>query len=541
MKLKILELHEPYRSLGTFKQEFPTSKLNPSRGAEIDPICLVGLNGCGKSNMLELIADIFYFLDRYFLLQAYEVKKHKPYLPYAKLKEKKEIFFNIEYTIKVNGIENWVKIERKKQKRGNSNPIFHLRNDEKEYDVISNGNERIYLPKVIAYTSGLNELLSMPFMELQDYYAREVTYQVITKKDRGKKIIPPNLMLMTYDSNAIILIANYLLNSTKKLKIFKEKDFLRVKDLDSFRIKIQLNKGVGKNKKEGIQLNEELDGYIHLLQECATCYDITAEKNKGKIYTLDYLVNDATKKAFKDTFETPQKLFEALNKLSLLNTFAIPDDYRTELQKKRKEGIALKFPTISTLDKIFSIEQIELILDIPKVRTQYINLSDGEHQFIHIVGGILLFDKKERAQDILYLLDEPETHFNPQWRSKLFSLIDDKMDNYSQEIITTTHSPFILSDCHGYNVFTFKRDGEKVSFKRAEWETYGSSFSFILRNFFNFDYEISKKSYEDLEKLKDLGVKDLDKLTKEIRLFGDSLEKLYALKHIEDLKKQAEN
>lgn len=184
--------------------------------------------------------------------------------------------------------------------------------------------------------------------------------------------------------------------------------------MDSFRIKIQLDKGIGKGKKTGIQLTEELENYIQLLQDCATCTNISSAKNRGNIYTFDYLVNDATKAAFQTAFGNPQSLFDALNKLSLLNTFAIPDDYRRELSKKRKNGISLKFPTISSLDKIFSLEQIELILDVPRVRTQYISLSDGEHQFMHIVGGVLLFDQKERERDILYLFDEPETHFNSQ-------------------------------------------------------------------------------------------------------------------------------
>ena len=32
----------------------------------LSPICLVGLNGSGKSNLIELIADIFSYADRYF-------------------------------------------------------------------------------------------------------------------------------------------------------------------------------------------------------------------------------------------------------------------------------------------------------------------------------------------------------------------------------------------------------------------------------------------------------------------------------------------
>lgn len=115
------------------------------------------------------------------------------------------------------------------------------------------------------------------------------------------------------------------------------------------------------------------------------------------------------------------------------------------------------------------------------------------------------------------------------------------MENFDQEIITTTHSPFILSDCRGYNVFVFKRNDENreiVEFKRAEWETYGRSFSFILKHFFEFESEISKKSKKDLDKLANLPKEDLEKMINEIRLFGDSVEKLFVLKYINDLQKE---
>lgn len=538
MKLKILELLEPYRSLQPFYQEFPTSKRNPHRGQEIDPICLVGLNGCGKSNLLELVADIFYYLDKYFLEEFYYEGKDKPYMPYASNKGQKEIYFRIEYTINVKGVKYWVQVKRENDGKKDPKPQFTLRNEAKEYKPYEGEDKdfRQFMPKVIAYTSGLNEMLSIPFMELQDYYAREVTFQVTDEKGmKSNKIPSPNMMLMDYESNALVLIANYLLNDADKIKIFR--DTLRIEQLDSFRIVIQLNKRHGGKE---VFLTDELEKYVEQLKECATTWQINST-SKGDEYTLDYWVCDATKAAFRKHFETPQGLFNALNKLKLLNTYSIQPKYRKELKKKRENGIPIKFPTIATLDKIFRIEQVELILNTPKVRTQYMNISDGEHQFIHIVGGVLLFDEENSKQDILYLFDEPETHFNPQWRSRLFRLMTEKMDNFDIEMITTTHSPFILSDCRGYNVFVFKRnkeDNSRVEFSRAEWETYGSSFSFILQNFFNFEHEISKKSYKDLQDLGKLGKEDLEKMVEQIRLFGDSIEKMYVLKHINDLKKE---
>lgn len=51
---------------------------------------------------------------------------------------------------------------------------------------------------------------------------------------------------------------------------------------------------------------------------------------------------------------------------------------------------------------------------------RYKQLSDGEHQLLHIMGTL----KMMKENDVLFLLDEPETHFNPEWRAKMVRLDD---------------------------------------------------------------------------------------------------------------------
>ena len=51
---------------------------------------------------------------------------------------------------------------------------------------------------------------------------------------------------------------------------------------------------------------------------------------------------------------------------------------------------------------------------------KYRNLSDGEHQLMHVLGSIILLD----TSGSILLYDEPETHFNPEWRSQLITLIN---------------------------------------------------------------------------------------------------------------------
>jgi len=77
VKLKRLEVAGEYKSIrGTTDKPFIYEFKSP--GSHDSPLCLVGLNGSGKSNFIELIADIFGFVDRYSNPQ-YKIKADFPY------------------------------------------------------------------------------------------------------------------------------------------------------------------------------------------------------------------------------------------------------------------------------------------------------------------------------------------------------------------------------------------------------------------------------------------------------------------------------
>src|SRR6186713_445943 len=65
MKLLRLKIGSRFRSLPEDFEIVFSPKGNES--VSIDPICLVGINGSGKSNVLEALAEIFEYLNQYFL------------------------------------------------------------------------------------------------------------------------------------------------------------------------------------------------------------------------------------------------------------------------------------------------------------------------------------------------------------------------------------------------------------------------------------------------------------------------------------------
>ena len=103
-------------------------------------------------------------------------------------------------------------------------------------------------------------------------------------------------------------------------------------------------------------------------------------------------------------------------------------------------------------------------------------ISDGEHQLLHTIGLCLLY----RHESVLFLLDEPETHLNPDWRaSYIFTLraaleADESTSEVMREVLQTSHSPFIISDCRKENVlvFTKDRDSRDVAWAPPEFDSF---------------------------------------------------------------------
>ena len=167
--------------------------------------------------------------------------------------------------------------------------------------------------------------------------------------------------------------------------------------------------------------------------------------------------------------------------------------------------------------------------------------SDGEHQFLHSLGLCLIY----KNTNSLFLLDEPETHFNPDWRSKFISTLHDcfnKGENsVRREILITTHSPFLISDSKSEYVLEFEKDNGIVKVDRPKYNTLGASVDQISMMTFHKSETIggyAKSKLDKFEQLFDAG-EDGDTLINEMnKVLGDSVEKMFLIKAIQDNTKQ---
>ena len=113
-----------------------------------------------------------------------------------------------------------------------------------------------------------------------------------------------------------------------------------------------------------------------------------------------------------------------------------------------------------------------------------------------------------------------------------------------KDILLTSHSPFIISDCLPDNVVLFERKGKittakKVSELENTFNTYGTSVELILDRLFNYDQSIGDLSYSELQEIDFTSInskEEIEKVKTKLRTLGESIEKDMVLARLNRIK-----
>jgi restriction system-associated AAA family ATPase len=478
---------------------------------ELNPLCLVGVNGSGKSKLLECLAHAFgYLFNIYSSLYA-----RGPYTA-------EEVEFSIRYAVRRKGKWTCVEVEQSRKYKA---PRFRQGTDPSNLKELT-GSPMELLPKaVIGYTSGENESLSDWFSRYRDQYAE---YYMAAAFGRTTKIVLPtfpNMVWVDYSMNKLVFIANSILSKNDKWG--KIEDEVNIQGLRSFRITIRLRPKDGPTK--GILLAKEQRKIIDSIQSCATT---SYENEKEKLLILDFYVNDVTRTAFKDKFNTAYNLYTSLLQLDLLNHVVLRSQLDEMRRFERDLNERIDRPDVLSTRKAFNISQVKVFVKGSFEVVDYGDLSDGEHQLMQVFGTLTMVE----AENTIFLMDEPETHFNPQWRAAFISLMTKIVGKRDQEYLITTHSPFLLSDSKSRNILIFEREKNRLTVKKPESETYGAAVDRLLKIAFKIAPPISLKSRKEVDRLIANETVTIEELENKIDNYGDSIQKLSLYQKIEELR-----
>lgn len=491
---------------------------------KLSTLCLVGPNGSGKSQLLQTIAEIF----------------QDAWHSHAPMEERADpnrgLAFEIIYDLDLGkSTKQRVRLSRSVAKKRRALVQMEKLGSEGWSEINSDSEEygKLLPPIVVGYTSGDNETLSLPFFKSRAGYAKDVSTAALDPEKRRMGVPDSRLLMIDYHTNLEVLISNLMLGSHELCSKILEHAVLS--GLSSWRCIIQLipatiTRTQPINGRRGVKLTEELEEILFKLRACSTSQDYDA---KTDTYILDFLVDEQTRAAFRANWSDASDLYRSFHKFSMLNDLAIQKKVRNRLAKQIQRGrFAARLPEPQDEHKVFRFEEVRFHSKKPgDEAVDYVALSDGEHQQAQIFGVFSMITDA----NALFLLDEPESHFNPQWRVKfinrLRSIPIPKIT--ARELILTSHAPFVPSDMRREQVIIFERTATGITVSNPPNETFGSSFDRILKDCFAIDPPISQVARNEIDRLMNEG--SVSEITSALKNLGASVEKAFLIDHLNQL------
>ena len=581
MKLIRLKINDPkgFRSLQNgFEVDF-LREWDFDRTAEFNPYILTGPNGSGKSNVLEVLVAVFYHIECMYLNyrpENFEMDEEENPQGFDASRSVPDAF-DLEYFIPVPDSLNpkrskthaRIKI-RKEIKRP---PEIFWENradfDPEAETLLSRTEVKALLPVyILGYSSGENEILSLPFFKMRfiqydeykdflikdDYYSLSPEGRMIFLDKAFSEaivlsnfLIPEKGMLDPFEAElGIEKIKSFQLIIKQHIEVKKASDLAQIagEDEEDGTLKVELTKLINKSVSRNAfssgfsrDFEHEIPGLISRLEKCSTTryYD-----HKTDCLFLDFWVNGETQKAFEFHFQTAINLFKALQLLLTLNLYSVNESLKKDLYQSSNLYVNETVPVLPADERILRINDFALKKREVKVPVNIKSLSDGEHQFLHTMGLCLLF----KDENCLFLLDEPETHFNPGWRAKFITRLRQVFQSKTTETVLrdtliTTHTPFLVSDSKKENVLMFRKNGKNndITVLRPEFNTLGASVNKITMEAFGKTETIGGYAELKLNELKNRFEQGEDGnaiIAETNRILGDSVEKVLFIKNVMD-------
>jgi predicted ATPase len=424
MKLDYLWI-EAFKNLQDFKADFNQSP------RELFTV-LLGRNGLGKSNFLEVLVVIFRDLF---------------------LGNETEFAYELRYSLQRG--ETKVSVTSRRE-TASAQPRFNLRvtkmdgtTEDFRRDDLKGSTGQKWLPRhVFAYYSGPSDRLEQHFRPQQKQFYRDLL--------RGKESpFRPMFFARPVHSN-FVLLAFFTKEDAVVQSFLKEK--LRIEELESVLFVLR------KPSWKGLP-----DGDLRFWKAAGT-----VQRFLSKLWDLSFAPMRIPG-SIPEGFDRPEKtefLYLHLRDLGGLQALAkqagTPGDFFKELES-------------TYMSSLIHETRIRVKVRQCDGSLTFRELSEGEQQLLTVVG-LLRFTNE---QESLFLLDEPDTHLNPVWGMEYLETLQKIADTGNDcQILIATHDPLMVAGLRKEQVLLFERDGVtgRIVAEHPEADPRGMGISGILKS-----------------------------------------------------------
>lgn len=435
---------------------------NIKLGKEIQ--LLIGVNGSGKSTVLEAIAILF--------------SQVKEYCENPQRRER-QFNFSIEYSFTLEEIKGKSSIPNEVSSAikhvilssSKETPLEYAMYVDKE-EILTTQRMYKYLPdNLIFYYAGACNTLEQIIDKTEDEQASNL-FNLTNEKNLSRVIdsITKNIIYIREDYYPLLFALNYI-EKEQKLPI-TNKNFT-IKSIRFFIKQYRYTKNT--DYKNLYNLTGFLRNYIDNLLKHS--------------YGIDY--DDENNIAFFDV-DFHKGILEAIEELPNLS-----DDQRFNQTR------FLAFHFISLLFRIGLIKKISIYITDENDNQYSINdLSEGEQQLIILdsINKVLC-----RDNSVLFL-DEPDAYLHPQRQRELIPYLRSIFSESHTQIISTTHSPFVAQSVPIDSMLIFSLGANEIIYPELPIASYPA----ISSELFFIDSEFSKLRENELNKFMDFKKKILD-------------------------------
>jgi predicted ATPase len=365
-------------------------KFEPDAGPQTTVI--LGRNGAGKSNLIEVLVEIFRDL---------EAGDASPF------------FYELEYQIRGNRL----KVKNDPEGRPKQEVLLNGKKITAK-DFIGLSDE--YLPKyVFSYYSGWNRRLEKLFDK-----PTKTLYQKWKQGGSSDNIPLRRMFYCRKDYSQLVLLAFFLMDENPLIKDFL-RDFLKIKDFESalFVMHKPFWRGTKKPTENDLKFGDPLFWYAKGAFQTFT--------DRLWRHAIAPIRNEETiTKDFRDRTEDQERLYLYIKDKVTLKELMYPGEDETHFFA-HLEGLSL----CDLLDEVrVTVEHTQAGL------IRFDQLSEGEQQLLTVLG-LLHFTKGEES---LFLLDEPDTHLNPAWTYEYLDLLQKQVVDQSSQLLIATHNPLMI-------------------------------------------------------------------------------------------------